>query len=355
MTSEIVLHQSAGFISPVVDVQSALVRFQAMKDFIDHGLRVGCDFGVIPGTNKPTLLKPGAEKLANFFGLAPRFEIVEKELDWLGTDHAGEQFFYFHYRCRLMKADTLAAEGEGSANSFEKKYRWRSGERVCPKCGKPTIIAGKKEYGGGFICFAKKGGCGAKFGDNDTTITGQQTGQVKNPDIADIVNTLQKMAQKRAYVAAVLLAVNGSEYFTQDVEDFIDGSYTVEPQQAEQPTAKTTPPTNGNGKPAQPSRAEQAAPEEPLAEANPFDEPVNNTTPRTDKQEQVIAHMVAWTNLARPHVVNTLAKCKLTASATIEDFETWWNLYRGERSLKKSSDEAAQFANDTMLNPAQPA
>jgi hypothetical protein len=35
------------------------------------------------------------------------------------------------------------------------------------------------------------------------------------------VNTIQKMAQKRALIAATLLAVNGSEFFTQDIEDRI--------------------------------------------------------------------------------------------------------------------------------------
>lgn len=234
----IVIKQSDLFIGPVADVQSAMVRYQAMKDFIEGVLRKDVDFGVIPGTNKPTLLKPGAEKLSTFFGLAPAFEIVEKELDWTGATHAGEPFFYFHYRCRVMRGERVAAEGEGSANSFEKKYRYRSANRKCPKCGNETIIKGKAEYGGGWLCFAKKGGCGAKFPDGDQSIEGQETGQIKNPDIADVVNTLQKMAQKRAYIAAVLLAVNGSEYFTQDLEDFdfIEGAYRVEvPEHIAQP------------------------------------------------------------------------------------------------------------------------
>ena len=39
------------------------------------------------------------------------------------------------------------------------------------------------------------------------------------PDAADLVNTIQKMAQKRALIAATLIAVSASEFFTQDVED----------------------------------------------------------------------------------------------------------------------------------------
>jgi len=45
------------------------------------------------------------------------------------------------------------------------------------------------------------------------------TGRVPNPDTADVVNTIQKMAQKRALVPATLLATSGSEFFTQDLED----------------------------------------------------------------------------------------------------------------------------------------
>lgn len=33
----------------------------------------------------------------------------------------------------------------------------------CPSCGKNAIIKGKKDYGGGYLCFKKKNGCGAKF------------------------------------------------------------------------------------------------------------------------------------------------------------------------------------------------
>ena len=40
-----------------------------------------------------------------------------------------------------------------------------------------------------------------------------------NPDTPDLVNTILKMATKRAYIAAVLNATGASEFFTQDLED----------------------------------------------------------------------------------------------------------------------------------------
>ena len=240
MTDSLVLVTQSNFIAPAADLQTAMHRYQAVKDFIGNILKEGVDFGKIPGADKPALLKPGAEKMCSFFGLTPKFPLEDREEDWTGERHGGEPFFYYRYKCQLYRGDQLIAEGEGSCNSWEKKYRYRTSERVCPKCGKPAIIAGKKEYGGGWICFTKKGGCNAKFAENAPEITNQQMGQIKNPDPADIVNTLQKMAQKRALVAPVLIATNTSDYFTQDIEDFIDAPFVdvkvIPPEPPSNPT-----------------------------------------------------------------------------------------------------------------------
>jgi hypothetical protein len=220
---------NAAAFMPLMDVDDILKRHSALLQFRDQVLREGVDFGAIPGTgNKPVLLKPGAEKLCTLFGLTVCFETIEKIEDWSGEQHGGEPFFYYYYRCSLLRGAQLIAQSDGSCNSWESKYRWRKSERVCPDCGNATIITGKKEYGGGFICFAKKGGCGAKFSANDPSITEQIVGRTANTDVADVVNTIQKMAQKRALVAATLVGVNASEFFTQDIEDFSHGYYHEE-------------------------------------------------------------------------------------------------------------------------------
>lgn len=223
METAIVVQEQAGFLAPVVSVDFALRAYQAKKELIDGIMHKDVDFGVIPGSAKPTLLKAGAEKATSFFGLNPRFEDAEVVNDWTGEQHGGEPFFYYRRTCNLWRGDVLVASVDGSCNSWERKYRYRGGERTCPKCGKTTIIKGKAEYGGGWLCFAKKGGCGAKFPDDAPEIVKQEIGQVKNPDVADLVNTILKMADKRALVAATLIATGLSEYFTQDVEDYIDG------------------------------------------------------------------------------------------------------------------------------------
>lgn len=219
-----------GNLMPALSIQEVAERRNAVVDFTRTAMHEGIDFGVIPNTTKPTLLKPGAEKLCTLFGLAPTFETIDSVKDWTGVDHGGEPLFYFEYKCKLWKNGSLIAEGDGSCNSWEKKYRFREAKRLCPDCGLPTIIKGRKEFGGGWLCFKKQGGCGAKFFDGDTAIESQEVGQVSNPDMPDLVNTIKKMAQKRALVCATLLAVNASEFFTQDIEDqIIDATFTVSP------------------------------------------------------------------------------------------------------------------------------
>lgn len=56
-----------------------------------------------------------------------------------------------------------------------------SSAMICPACGKPAIIKSKAEYGGGWICFEKKGGCGRKFKDGD-------------PDIASVPSIVSRLA-----------------------------------------------------------------------------------------------------------------------------------------------------------------
>jgi len=244
--------QSTAFLAPTASVEKAVERYRAVDEFIKQILRPGVDYGIIPGATKPSLYKPGAEKMCAFFGLQVRISLEDRTEDWTGAEHGDEPFFNYRYKTGLYRGDFLIAEGEGSCNSWESKYRYRDAGRTCPSCGKATIIKGKDEYGGGWLCFGKKGGCGSKYPDGDQRIEGQKTGKIKNPDPADIVNTLQKMAQKRSLVAPVLIATNTSDHFTQDVEDMpheaIDGQWRDAPNTAGAAAGTTGPsrPTAAN-------------------------------------------------------------------------------------------------------------
>lgn len=205
---------------PVMNVTMALERRDTVLRVIRDMMTDGQDYGAIPGAGqKKCLLQPGAQKLDNIFGLVPTYQIVDKDLDWTGENHGGEPFFHYEVRCILMRGEFQMGEGLGQCSSWESKYRWRKGERKCPACGAECIIKGKAEYGGGWICFAKKGGCGAKFKSGDASIESQETGRKPNPDIHDQVNTILKMAEKRAHLLSTINATSASEFLTQDVVD----------------------------------------------------------------------------------------------------------------------------------------
>lgn len=294
-------------IMPVLDVAMAANRRQAVIDYTRRMMIPKVDYGTVPGTgDKPTLLKPGAEKLASLFGLSPDFEPLDSVMDWTGKDHGGEPFFFVRYRCTLRRGDMAVGQGVGSCNSWEKKYRYRKAQRVCPNCGTAAIIKGKNEYGGGWLCFKKADGCGSKFNDGDPAIENQEVGQVKNADPADVVNTIDKMAQKRALVAAVLIAVNASELFTQDVEDYsdvIDGDWepTVKPAQPQPQTqpvktaAQPKPAANGKATPVKPA---QPQPEPPPADPGPLPDDEQVVYEAAGKEFVTIAAAILETDMA---------------------------------------------------------
>lgn len=189
-------------------------QVELIQEVMKSVMRLDEHYGKIPGCgDKPTLLKPGAEKLCTTFRLAPSYEITEKVIP------NGHREYLVVCTLTHIPTGAVFGQGVGSGSTMESKYRYRKTERVCPKCGKEAIITGKAEYGGGFICFKKKGGCGEKFKSDDPAITSQATGRTEYEDPADYYNTILKMAKKRAHVDATLTCTAASDIFTQDVED----------------------------------------------------------------------------------------------------------------------------------------
>jgi hypothetical protein len=150
------------------------------------------------------LWQQGAQKLAELYGFSHRFEWVEVIKDWK------EMFFYFEIRCILKsrRSGDDIGEGIGSCNSKESKYayRWAFKSDVPAHLDLSKIL--KKEFQ------SKAGKPYFKF-------------RIDNDDIASQVNTLQKMAAKRAYVHAVISVTRSSGLFTQDAEDLPEEAFGV--------------------------------------------------------------------------------------------------------------------------------
>lgn len=160
-------------IHPLVQLEEAMQARELLDQLITTHMRAGTDFAIIPGTSKPSLLKPGAEKAVTWFGLTITFP---QKLARHVENHAAG-FFHYTYTCQLLdrRSGIMVAECEGSANTKEARFAtYKSKKRDEP--GKP-----------------------------------------RNP--FDQINSVQKMAQKRAMVGAVLFGCALSEHFTQDTED----------------------------------------------------------------------------------------------------------------------------------------
>ena len=74
MTQEI---STAVHFMPVMDFAQVAQRYNAVAEIANKMLRAEHDYGKVTGTDKNTLLKPGAEKLCTLFGLTPRMTIVQ--------------------------------------------------------------------------------------------------------------------------------------------------------------------------------------------------------------------------------------------------------------------------------------
>jgi hypothetical protein len=196
--------------APEMSVVDLVARVTKVREVQQQVMVEGHHYGKIPGVDKPTLKKPGAEILGMTFRLDPQFEWEERQ--------DGEHREYV-VTCTLWHIPTGArlGSGLGSCSTRESRYAYRKAERMCPKCGKPGIMRSKQKAE--WYCWVKREGCGATFRIDDPAIAEQQTGRVPNPDLADMYNTVLKMAVKRAHVAAILFVTCASDIFTQDVED----------------------------------------------------------------------------------------------------------------------------------------
>ena len=214
-----------------------IARLDKIREVQKRAMDRDVDYGVIPGTerkdkdgkdiSKPTLLKPGAEKLCVLFNLDAQFNgdgnseqiIVEQLPDGTKIRHMLVKRY-----CTIYSQVSGARLGGASAvcTTLESKYAYRKAARICPNCKKENIRRSKQadnDGDQGWYCWAKMGGCGAKFRSDDAAITGQVEGRVPNVDVADQYNTCIRLGEKRALVAAVRQVTGASAIFDEEWPD----------------------------------------------------------------------------------------------------------------------------------------
>lgn len=205
-------------------VQEIVGRRQRVQEIFKKLMKEGVHFGTIPGTPKPSLWKPGAEMLCAAFRIAPSFTL----LDLSDDDHYE---FIVTALGTHQPTSQILGQGMGSCSSNEGKYKWRAA--VCDQEYEDTDDDRKR----------MKWNKGSRDGD------AYQTAQIRTePD--DQVNTVLKMANKRAHVAMTINVLAVSDMFTQDAEDLGDGAGDQGggSHRGGKPDTRT-PRSNGGGKP----------------------------------------------------------------------------------------------------------
>lgn len=176
--------------------RSAIV--EAMKSVMKENV----DFGKVPGTDKPSLWKPGSEKILSMFNLA-----ATPTAEDLSTPDTIR--YRVHITITHVPTGNILGTGVGEASSAESKYQWRS--VVCEEEWATTPEDRRRLKW-------KRG-----YGDKPAFSIRQV-----RADMEDVANTILKMAKKRAQIDAVLTVTAASDVFSQDVEDLIDAGFDPE-------------------------------------------------------------------------------------------------------------------------------
>jgi len=111
-----VVNNSVSFIDSIDTsaVVSTMKKIATLQAVVQKTLKDGHDYGVIPGTSKPTMFKPGGEKICMMFGLTPHYDFMDK------IENYKDGFFAYNVKCTLYKEDKAVSQGVGSCNNYEK-------------------------------------------------------------------------------------------------------------------------------------------------------------------------------------------------------------------------------------------
>lgn len=199
-----------------MSIDSLLGQVKLIQNVMEKVMKKDEHFGTIPGTKKPTLLKPGAEKLCLTFRLDPDYQIIREVRE--------KDFIAYTVKCGLTHIPTgqNIASGIGSCNSRESKYRYRfieesTGVPVPKKYWDARDKGDNKEMKRALQVPNKTGEMRAAKIEGQWVIAISE--KVENDNPWDLDNTIIKMACKRALVAATLNATAASDIFAQDLED----------------------------------------------------------------------------------------------------------------------------------------
>ncbi len=195
---------------PAMELAQAVDLFKRIVKFTKEAMEPEIDFGHIPGIEKPTLLKPGSEKLCLWFNLEPEAEYRTKTEIHQNLKF-GEVISVTARAVYRDKTGRVRGVYEANCNTAEDKYQ--HGGKWIPQWELPDDFDFDSKMVEVKTVPKKAGGTFKKYRLKDSA----------NP--WNFYNTVMKMAQKRADVGALLMATATSGIFSQDVEDFKNGEF----------------------------------------------------------------------------------------------------------------------------------
>jgi len=179
----------ADFRKRLVDMKQ---KYNFLQEFFKEIMVKDEDFGTVPGTQKPTLYKPGAEKLCELYGFAAHVKSKTEERDF------DTGYYRVEFTLQLIHRNSgiVVGEGVGECSTFESKYRyrWVSENKVPSYLAKEDLLFEEKE---------------GNYGP-------YRSYRIPNEDLFSQWNTVLKMAYKRAYVGLTLQCTRSSGIFTQE-------------------------------------------------------------------------------------------------------------------------------------------
>jgi hypothetical protein len=248
MTTEMV-SRATGEIVEMGALSAQQIRNQVnlIQEVMREVMQDGQHYGKVPGCGeKPTLLKPGAEKLSMVFRLRP---IIKEQGEDVKVMHLENGHRDYTVYCHVFNmAGIEMSTGVGSCSTMESKYRYRGGQKTPTDRQVPKEYWNLKKAGKTREAQDLIGGPGYSAGKvNGVWMVCEVGEKMDNPDIADVYNTVLKMAKKRAYVDGILSATGASDIFTQDIEDMGaaavgNGTQASDPV-TEEPPVNAKPPT----------------------------------------------------------------------------------------------------------------
>ncbi|MDQ3203925.1 MAG: hypothetical protein M3Q94_17455 [Pseudomonadota bacterium] len=180
-------------------------RVNLVQEVMQGIMKRETHYGTIPGTQKPTLYKPGAEVLCVTFRVAQEYKIEDLSVQGVAR---------YRVTCvgRHQLTGVALGEGVGECSSSEEKYKWRGVICKAELDATPENLRRKKYYKNG------------------------NTADQIRTEPADLANTILKMACKRAMIAMTLNVTAASDIFTQDIEDLPE---ELRPQESAQSASQS--------------------------------------------------------------------------------------------------------------------